>query len=390
MDLKLSPFQTRALGVLLVVAGSVTMLGITGLLLIDRWMRKEYEPALAMLRKDTEGNVDFFCEQQSLLAADPWFREPRPEGDAGPLLNPWMPWDSGPVAKGSPLAIPAHLPQSFLDFQDWLSSKADLSTVDFGWMAQLHAYDRWDFLKNRPIPIREPFDLISEPMPQVGHLILWARLRLLHGLRIGQPLAAARDVRHLAWLVYRTDSLIGAMVAATLLDTERLAHASLKAPPPEWRPMTSEQVARMRAVVTSGYVFSYPHIAVEVAKKSRRCGEPVARCVSMAEAAFMARILEPWARSTYREAYTALEEDLETFPCPSSLGRLLWQSGVTLDNGAADLLPPMPEWMQWLPRTLFGARLANWAVADGNPSLHRLHAFRKALATGDFESDPGP
>src|SRR5207253_1383526 len=119
------------------------------------WMRKEYEPALATLRKDTADHVDFFCEQQSLLAADPWFHEPRSEGDAGPLLNAWMPWDSGPVPTGSPLTIPVHLPQSFLDFQDWLSSKADLSSVDFGWMAQLHAYDRWDFLKNRPSPIRD-------------------------------------------------------------------------------------------------------------------------------------------------------------------------------------------------------------------------------------------
>jgi hypothetical protein len=154
-------------------------------------------------------------------------------------------------------------------------------------MAQLQAYDRWDFLKNRPIPLREPFNLFSEPMPQFGHLLLWARLRLLHGLRTGQP-------------------------------------------------------------------------------------------------------LEPWARRAYREAYTALEEDLEAFPCSSSLGQVLWQSGVTLDNGAAELVGSMPQWMQRLPRALFGARLANWAIADGSPNLHRLHAFRKALATGDFESEPIP
>ena len=388
MDLRLSPFQRKALGVLVAVAGAVTVLAVTGLLLIDRWMRKESEPVLAALRKDTAANLDFFCEQQSLLAADPWFHEPRTEGDAGPLLNAWMPWEMGPAPQGSPLSVPAHLPQSFLDFREWLSFQAGLSTLDFGWMGQLHAYDRWDILRNRPTPFREPFDLTYEPMPQFGHLILWARFRLLQGLRTGQPLAAARDVRHLAWLAYSTDTLIGAMLASTLLDTERAAHASLQAPPPEWRPMSSEQVARMRAMIMSGFIFSYPPIAVEVAKKSRRCGEPVVRCIAMTEAAFAAKILEPWARRAYREAYTALEEDLDAFPCSSSLGKLLWRQGVTVDNGAADLIVAMPEWMRWLPRVHFGGLLADRVLADGNTHLSRLHAFRKALATGDFEAEP--
>jgi hypothetical protein len=390
MDLRLSPFLRRALGVLLAVAGVVTVLAVTGLLLIDRWMRRESEPVLAALRKDTAANLDFFCEQQTLLTADPWFREPRTEGDAGPLLNAWMPWELRPAPKGSPLSIPAHLPQSYLDFQDWLSSRADLSTLDFGWMGQLHAYDRWDYLRNRPTPLREPFDLTYEPMPQFGHLILWARFRLLQGVRTGQPLAAAREVRHLAWLVYNTDTLDGAMVAAMLLDTERAAHASVQAPPPEWRPMSSEQVARMQAVIMSGFIFSYPPIAVEVARKSRRCGEPVSRCAAMTEAAFMAKILEPWARRKYREAYTALAEDLEAFPCATSLGKLIWQQGVTVDNGAADLLIPMPKWGRWLPRVHFGALLADRLLADGHSDLRQLHSFRRALATGDFEVESEP
>ncbi len=390
MDPGPSSFQRRVLSVLLAVAGVVTVLGVTGVLLIDRWMRKESAPVLAALQRDTAAEIGFFCEQQTLLAADPWFREPRTQGDAGPLLNAWMPWGIQPVPKGSPLSIPAYLPQSFLNFEGWLSSRADLSSLDFGWMGQLHAYDRWDILRNRPTPLREPFDLTYEPMPHLGHLILWTRLRLLQGLRAGQPLAAARDARHLAWLVYSTDTLDGAMIAAMLLDSERAAHASLRAPPPEWRPMSSEQVARMRAVIMSGSIFSYPPIAVEVAKKSRRCSEPVVRCISMTEAAFTAKILEPWARRKYREAYTALEEDLEAFSCPSSLGKLLWQQGVTVDNGAADLIITMPEWMRWLPRVHFGALLADRVLADGDTHLRRLHAFRKALATGDFESEPSP
>jgi hypothetical protein len=389
--LELSPFQKRALGVVLVVAGIVTVLGVTGLLLIDRWMRKEYEPLLAELRKDATAEIDFFCEQQALLAADPWFHEPRTEGDAGPLLNAWMLWETRRgVPKGSPLSVPSRLPQRFSDFQEWLTSKADVSVLDFGWMEQLHAYDRWDVLKNSPFPLRDRINLVADSMPDFGQLMLWARFRLLHGLRTGQPLAAARDVRHLAWLAYRTDMLFGAMVATHLLDSERAAHASMQAPPPEWRPMSREQVARMRAVLMSSFVFSYVPIPVEVARKSRRCGEPVARCVAMTEAAFTARFLEPLARGTYREAYTALGEDLEAFPCATSLGRAVWERGVTIDDGGADYIFSQPEWMRWLPRALFGSRLAGRVFAEGNPSFHRLQSFRRALASGDFESESEP
>jgi hypothetical protein len=75
------------LGILLALAGIAMVLDVAGLLMIDRRMRKEYEPVLAALQKDTTDDIGFFCEQQALLGADPWFHEPRTEGDAGPLLN---------------------------------------------------------------------------------------------------------------------------------------------------------------------------------------------------------------------------------------------------------------------------------------------------------------
>ncbi|MFL5344580.1 MAG: hypothetical protein ACJ8AT_07290 [Hyalangium sp.] len=392
MDPKRPSSLKRALRILLWLAGIVLVLVLAGLFLFDHVLRGKYEPAIAHLQQETTQNVGFFCEQQALLAADPWFHEPRTEGDVGPLLNAWVQWEgSAEPPKGSPLTIPVHLPQHVGDFKDWLTSQADVSTVDFSWMEKLHAYDRWDILKNAPVPPGQPFNMATAAIPNLVSLQLWAKFRLLQGLRTGQPLPAARDVRHLAWLMYRTDSLLGAMVAATVLKAEREAYQSMQAPPPEWQPMTTEQLERMRAVLMSSLAFSNIAVPVDVAKKARSCGEPtVSRCMALAEAGFMAKYLRPLAQDSYPGAYTALEADLSASSCATSLARTVWENGVTIEDQVKDAaMPNQPEWMRKLPRWYFGSRIAGIMLAIGSPSLERLHTFHKSLDAGDFKAGPG-
>ncbi|HYH99222.1 MAG TPA: hypothetical protein VD972_24920, partial [Hyalangium sp.] len=59
---------------------------------LNQAARDKYEPVIARTRTEAAGHLDFFCEQQELLSRDPWFHLPRTEGDAGPLLNAWLPW----------------------------------------------------------------------------------------------------------------------------------------------------------------------------------------------------------------------------------------------------------------------------------------------------------
>jgi hypothetical protein len=377
----------RTLRILLVVGICGLLVLLAGLVLLDRGLRGKYEPVLTQMRKDVTDQVDFFCEQQVVLGADPWFHEPRTEGNAGPLLNAWVGWEPAPaMPKDSPLAIPAHLPQRGSDFKDWTTSSLDLSALDFDWMRKLHAYDRWDILLNSPVPQQERFNWASAPLPNFLSLQMWAKFRLVHGLRTGQPLEAAQDVRHLAWLLYRTDSMLGTMVAATLLQFERDAHDAMQSPPPEWRPMSPEQVARFKALVASGHAFSSIVAPVEVAKKARRCGEPaVTRCMSMGEASYLARYLQPIAQDDYREAYTALRDDIAAFPCATSMARVAWERGATVDDSVPTPdMPEQPGWLRRLPRGYFNSHLAGILLGIGSPSFRHLNEFREKLASGAF------
>ena len=378
------PPSKRALRILLWLGGCLLALLLFGAYALHRGleaMRGKYEPQLTALREDATHSVDFFCEQQELLAADPWFHEPRTEGDAGPLLNAWVKWDPKPDApKDSPLAIPAHLPQRNLAQGTWLSNPMDVSGLDFGWMKRLRAYDRWDLLRDSPVPQPERLDWADAPIPDMVPLQAWAKYRLLHGLGTGEPLEAARDVRHLAWLLYRTDTLLGGMVASALLTFEREAHDSLPNPPADWRPMSRAQIERMRALLMSGFAFSSIAVPVDVARKARRCGEPaVGRCIALAEAVFMAKNVQPFAQDAYREAYTALEEDLAAFPCATSVARTLWERGATMQDADVVERRQLGGWVRMVPRRFVGPYVADLVLVIGSPGLKRLHEYREKL-----------
>jgi hypothetical protein len=364
------------------------LLGVGAFTVFDWALRQKYEPQLGMMRKDVTDNVGFFCEQQSLLARDPWFHEPRTEGDAGPLLNAWVAWESSlPLPQGSPLAIPTHLPQSNTDFKDWLTSNVDVSALDFGWMAQLHAYDRWDILRNSPVPTAQSVNWPSMPIPQFVPMMLWAKFRLQHGLRMGEPAKAARDVRQLAWLTYRTETIIGGAIANAMLRYERQAYDSMKAPPAEWQPMSAEQLIRMRAIIMASPAFSQLTSPIEVARQARSCGEPVvSRCIALSEASFTARYLQPLAKDSYREHYETFATELAERPCATSLVQAAWERGTTIEQAPRGSgRPELPQWLDTLRGSYADSRILGILLAIAQPGLKPLKEFRAELESGHFQ-----
>jgi hypothetical protein len=392
MPLKLPPPRGGALRALLWIVSILVILVITGLFVYDRMLRSKYEPAISAFRKDVTEDVGFFCEHQALLAKDPWFHETRTEGDAGPLLNAWLPWESAKESpKDSPVAIPAPLPRKNSDFKDWLTSPIDVSTLDFEWMRKLHAYDRWDILQNTPQPTPERLNWANAPIPDFIPLMMWSKFRLLHGLRTGQPVEAARDVRHLAWLAYRTDTVLGGAIATSLLRFERQAYDSLSAAPPEWQPMSSEQLDRMHMVIMSGNRFSNIAAPAEVAKQARSCGIPaVSRCIALAEAGSMLKYIQPLAEEDYRAAYAAHAEDLAASQCATSLPKALWERGVTVEEERLAKSPEHPEWLNTLPGAYAGSHIAGILIAIGTPNPKALNEFRAKLDGGKAEKKPKP
>lgn len=362
----------------------VTLLSIgavaTGVWL-EKSLRGRYEPALAARKQELAERVDAFCEKQALVAADPWFHEARSQGDAGPLLNAWMGWDGqGPdMPKDSPLQLPAHLRES-QSLEAWFASDVDLSKLDFGWMGELQRFDRWDVLVGRPVKPAEPFNLFEDAAPKLRVLQEWTKFRLIHGLRTGRPLEAARDVRHLAWLSYRTDTLYGATFAAVLLAHERRAHALMKEPPAEWKPQSQEQDERLREVIWSSVPYSGIVTPVDVGRKARTCGSGITRCIALVEASAMNRLLQPLLEPSHPRAYAALAEELST-PCGTTLFETVARRGATLDLSHVmqeEALPTtLPGWMRKLPRWYLEKHVAGLVLVYKLHYVEELEQFAK-------------
>jgi hypothetical protein len=392
------------------LAGLLLVLGTAAFVFGYRLLLRMYQPAIEEVSKDLQEQAGFFCEQQALLARDPWFHEPRSEGDAGELLNAWVSWDRRSPPEGSPLAIPAHLPQDSRNFEHWLTLEADVSTLDFGWMRRLHAYDRWSIPRGSPGQPEDGLDWLRSFF--TSPLQLWAKFRLLQGLRTGQPVEAAREVRHLAWLAYRTDTVLGGALASALLRFEREAHDSLEAPPPEWRPMSLEQLARLKAILGTGYLFSSLLAPPQAASHTRRCGLPaVSGCAALAEAAQVMKYVKPLAEARYARSYAVLAEDLEALSCPTSRARDSWERGRSYapgrrqeSNGSTwlELLPEQralvthiepPRWFPRLPAPFLRSVILGELLVHNVPGdLRLLEDFRARLQSGDFppESPPRP
>ena len=245
-----SASRGAVLRVLVWVVSIVLLLTAGALTVFDWVLRQKYEPTLGQHRKETTSQVGFFCEQQAKLAADPWFHEPRTEGDAGVLLSAWVPWDpSPPLPKGSPLNIPEGLPQDNSSLTNWLTSGAsvDVSKLDFGWMRQLHAYDRWDIFQHHPVPLPQRINWATS-CASLTSSHCWCGRSSGCCTDCGQEHdhQAARDVRQLAWLAYRTDTLLGGVIATSILRQEREAYEwmeSMEKPPADWAP-TERRAAR--------------------------------------------------------------------------------------------------------------------------------------------------
>ncbi|WP_224244067.1 hypothetical protein [Hyalangium gracile] len=172
-----------------------------------------------------------------------------------------------------------------------------------------------------------------------------------------------------------------------------LRHGSLSmpSPPAEWRPMSAEQLARMRVVVLSSITFASLPTPVEVAKKARSCGEPaVTRCVALGEAAFWMKYLGNFARDSYPEAYASFEEELAAAPCPTGLARRMWEHGVTLEEAdEARGMSGLPAGtLRWTPRGPLREVLVGNLLSHSLLSLERLKDFRQTLTAGGFKDEP--
>lgn len=217
---------------------------------------------VAQSKQKLQYEADFLDDQRA-LASHPFFgQKERNERDAGPYLNPLIAWDGNSVRGSRPeIVVPPSVQRSLhlanlKGKSNWLDLlDPALDRVDVSWMQKLETFDHWDLTTGRDNVVRaylqEGNSLSSMPMPDLMSLQDMARLRLRKGYLEKKPLAALKEVRKLAELIYSNETLISSMVARGIVGgIERQAYDRFVAdgllPATVWKPISKEDDLRAR------------------------------------------------------------------------------------------------------------------------------------------------
>ena len=144
---------------------------------------------------------------------------------APPRTNDAAPYLATIVRRGAvepsarPRPIPDRLDPSAEDFF-LLAAEQSFDDVDTDWMASMPSYTHWD-LESGPrgaLPA-EPLITLND-RPEFMRFLADGRVSLAQGLASGDVATASMGVRALARLLYSTEQLFAALIAASLLEAD--------------------------------------------------------------------------------------------------------------------------------------------------------------------------
>lgn len=259
--------------------------------------RNTSRDVLAEARKPYETHGTKFLDDLRALEATPPFPLGGSEKDAGPYLNPRVPWfGKQPLidehTKANAGVPSVRMSQPLLDrlatYRDkWTdhTDDAELLAVDTSWLKALEAYDHWDVDANGPAVDPTRYASWDKPLPGVAVFLPAAKVHLMRGLRDGDARTAAREVRHAARLLHSTESDIAAIIAVNLLDLERVAYEKQKtttASVEGWSVVDKETSARLRRVAVTYPALAEVYAPSELSAKAFQQSKPTwARCAAL-------------------------------------------------------------------------------------------------------------
>lgn len=146
--------------------------------------------------------------------------------DAGELLNQQVRWE-GEIEAPVPAAW-ATLDQRRLFGRvspPWDEDTARFTGIDVSLLGTLLQYDHWDIEATGPLAAfsKAHSGQFYRPFPDFMALRDLAGARMAQALAARELLPAFGEVKHLAMLLYSTETLVGGMVASALLSDERRA-----------------------------------------------------------------------------------------------------------------------------------------------------------------------
>lgn len=269
-------------------------------------------------------------DHQWLAGVD--FFQPGAGADAGPFLNPRLPWDGPERLKSkweqsrpkdvASLQLDKAVADELRKQKSWLDAPSAVwEKLDFAWMGQLSGYGYWELQTGSPWSLGETFDWLEAPLPGFQLLITWSKLRLLKGLADGQPAAASAEVRQLAKLSFTTEILLGEMIALAILQAEDEAHARAVAkglPVEGWTSFDAPTRKRMKRALWS--LQAYTSLDTPAAHEKDFDSVKVGRCAALHEASFFALAMRPLLKQTRPADFERVGRYIEA----AQECRLLW------------------------------------------------------------------
>lgn len=343
----------------LLVALASAIAGVTVALTV-RTMHQRAEARREAYFSRAERLLPKYLVISARLDVDPFFAAPRPEADAGPFFNPRLRWDGVPGTDGRELALAESDQARVREWKEhWVEHADDplVGSLDFTWMRGLSKYGRWNLVPGSPLEKLERRDLLKIPMPYFVDLITWSKLRLLRALKSGDYAAASAEVRQLAWLCYSSETLLGSMVALSILRAERTAHDAAERASADlqgWTAYDEAWLTAARHTLFAGLV--YTNLALPDALQMRARAARAPRCAGLVEVTWVAQMrkdagkpLPPWYEAEFAHPQPPCRLDFARWLAASSAKPLSAQDLQQIGAADRELSPAEVALLRFFP-----------------------------------------
>ncbi len=283
-------------------AAGLTTLTIVGIFLLTHHLFIQADRFAKYFSESVTANqVRFDLDQKKFQSYD-FLREIPGTKDAGIYLNQRLRWKD--YVPPNPLLL------------------------DPSWISKLSEFDHWDF--HAQGPYQSVLDSNSKPtnpylvqMPELQEIFPAARDHIQRGMKKSDPSRALMEVRHLARLLYTTETLVGSMIGMGLLKLEAQAYflnfARLGKKLPGYQPYTQDEVEDMRKTLWATGSFVDLTSPETTAQFFLRDSWPVGSCAALNEAAQASLLVRGMIQKKY-------PFERETEPMLSTFDRVIAKS----------------------------------------------------------------
>jgi hypothetical protein len=304
--------------------------------------------------------------------------------DAGPTLNAQMRF-ANLSTPGAAWNTPEAQERLRTWRSTWLENVADVDDVDTSLLAALTTFDHWDIWASGPLTVwmaANPAETtLAAPSPEWIDLWALGQVRLAQGVHCRDPLPALQEVRHLAVLLYSTESLVAEMVALALLQSEReaaeraVADGSLA--PDAWSSLSEADQATLRDVLFAMVAVYGIHAPPQVADSF---GPGLGTCAAVGENIDVNALVRPLFDppgvfgNRYVEPMHALGNRLEGSPCRLTRARAVWahpewgraqMDELLAQDFGEENLTLLPFWRELIGEKLLSVASPSYGTAYG-------------------------